>query len=161
MQCNTAYLTENMVFWDAQPYSAADRYQCFEEKTSSIFRENDWRFAQRVSPKRWYLSARLHGVTTHDTATLKYSIWKLKSLIANTWPISIFEKKNRSPRDFPTPVSQSLLALSPPKLHIRPTVQSYENRSSLCSVAHPCYFIFYPKRNVIAYHSDEMSGKSG
>ena len=39
--------------------------------------------------------------------------------------------------------------------------KSHENRMWLCSFAHSYYSIFYSKSNVMAYNSDERSGKTG
>ena len=67
-------------------------------------------------------------------------------------------REETSPRDFPIQTSQSLLALSLSKAHVRSTVKSYEKRMWLCSFAHSYYFIFHSKSNVMAYNSDERSG---
>jgi hypothetical protein len=54
------------VLWNALFYSVATRYKCFVG--NSCFHLHRQRKKQEVSPKHWYLSTKLHSVTSKEMA---------------------------------------------------------------------------------------------
>jgi hypothetical protein len=67
-------LTVVIVVWDVTPHSLFIRHEhligtcCFHLQGRSAKFLLPWKFRQYVLPKRWYFSARRHGITSQKTA---------------------------------------------------------------------------------------------
>jgi hypothetical protein len=112
----------------------------------------------------WYRPSSLTSSGTLFRSSGQMSGYYSDKVIERSFPNNITNsglREETSPRDFPTQTSQSFLALSLSKAHVRSTVKSYENRMWLHSFAHSYYFIFYSKSNVMTCSSDERSGRFG